>query len=170
MLKLLGSALLFTGSLGLGLMRIRHMDERISVLNSLLRALNRMKQELMFRQPIMEELLILASANIEGSVAAFFSKCCMQLKKGHYDSFDLLWHSMAVQELKYLKSTDFECIKALGGVLGRFDAHGQMKAIESTCKSIEHLLYQAKDERNNHAKIYCVFGAAVGSFVVILLL
>ena len=170
MLKAVGSLLLLCGCVGAGALPVRVMDKRIGTIRSLLCALEILERELSFCMPLLEEILSTAARSTQGPTQRFLSVCRNELGKNLEKPFAEIWSRAAHEQLTSLKKSDLDLLCTLGGVLGKYDCDGQRQAIGQTRCYLERLLSDAETERQRQGKVYRVLGAAVGSFLVIVLL
>ena len=169
MLKIVGALMLLCGCAGVGFMQVKNMDKRIKTIRALLLGLEVMERELSFRMPLLEEMLSAAAGASEEPARSFLSVCKRELTQNSDRPFAEIWNRAAREQLTALKTSDFDPIFVLGGVLGRYDSEGQRQAIFQTCSALKQILSSAVAERGSRGKVYRVLGTTVGAFLVILL-
>lgn len=170
MLKFAGALLLLCGCVGVGMQQVRKMDRRVTVIRSLLRALETLERELSFRIPLMEEMLSAAANAAEEPTCSFLLLCKDQLKENTGTTFANIWNNAAKEKFFFLKKQELDPVCALGEILGRYDCEGQKQAIRQTCAALEDILVNAESERKNRGRVCKVLSTVIGAFLVILLL
>lgn len=170
MLNVFGAILLFVGCLSVGQAKIKKMDARVWAIRSVINALELMEQELKFRMPPMGEIVRSTAQRCAAPASKFLSSCENMLEDDRGESFRVIWCRAARENLRDLTQSDLESVLMLGSVLGRYDADGQHRMIETVLKQLSQALLDAQSERKNHGKVYGVLGATAGAFLVILLL
>lgn len=170
MMNILGSILLFVGCLSVGQAKIKKMDARVSAIRSVIHALELMERELKFRMPPMGEMIRSTAQRCKAPASEFLFACGKMLAEERGESLREIWCRAARETLRDLTQSDLESVLVLGSVLGRYDADGQRKMIETALEQLSQALSDAQSERKNHGKVYGVLGATAGAFLVILLL
>lgn len=170
MLKLIGSLFLLCGCSGIGLLLVKNLDNRVSVIRDLLCALETMERELSFRMPLLEDMLFAAEKSVKDPTRSFLNVCREGVRKKADTPFAEIWNTAAQENLSIIKIQELESLFLLGGILGRYDCDGQKMAIEQACVELRNTLSEAIIERKSRGRVYNVLGTATGAFLAILLL
>ncbi len=170
MLKAVGSMLLLSGCLWMGMLKVKQMDKRIKMLQSMLCALEIMEREMSFCMPLLEDMLILAARSTEGAIRDFLSLCSCELKNDSGVPFSEIWDRAAREHLTALKENDLEHVLMLGSILGRYDSDGQQHALHKAHIALQQTFLNAVSDRKSQGKLYKTLSATLGVFLVILFL
>lgn len=169
MLKIIGVVIVLFGSVGIGWSIIRRMNARVTALRSLAAALDGLEYELDFTLPSMEVWLQSAADRATEPAALFFRTCVKRMKAQEGVALSEVWREAAEKELSVLKPDDMETLRLVGSVLGRYDAESQKNAISTARIRLEAQTKQALEEFGKCGKVYGTLSAAVGIFLVIVL-
>ena len=154
----------------MGLGAIRKLEGRVTALRALVEALELMERELEFRLTPMQELLEGTARRVGEPAAGFLGACARGLDELGERSLAELWAREAGERLTPLKPRDLEVVLSVGGVLGRYDAEGQRRAIAACREELTGFLAAAAEERRKQGRVYGALGVTAGAFLVILLL
>ncbi len=169
MLKIIGVMFVLFGSVGIGWSIIRRMNARVAALRSLAAALDALECELDFSLPSLEMWLQSVSDRVTEPAASFFRTCVNRMKAREGLTLSEVWKETAEKELSVLKPDDVETLMLVGSVLGRYDAESQKNAISTARIRLEAQTKQASEEFGKCGKVYGTLSAAVGIFIVIVL-
>lgn len=169
MLKIIGVVFVLSGSVGIGWSVIRRMNARVTALRSLAVAFDALEYELDFSLPSMEDWLQRTASRASEPAASFFKTCAKRLKVREGVALLEVWREAAEKELSVLKPDDTETLALVGSVLGRYDAESQKNAISAARIRLEAQTELASEELSRCGKVYGMLSAAVGIFLVIIL-
>lgn len=169
-MKLIGVLLILSGSLGIGVSAIRRLDGRVTALRALTAALDILEHELEICLPSMPQWLSSTANRSAEPASSFFRVCVEELNLQQGMPLSEIWRTAAKRELSVLKSQDIETMMSVGLVLGRYDAESQKSSISAARTQMAALMEAAVEERNKCGKVYGTLGAAVGIFLVIVLI
>lgn len=161
--------MLMAGGVGLGLSGIKHLEERVYVLRSLIHCMELIEWELSFRAPVLKDLLAQVSEHTSRAVGQFLNECIVNMENMERPMAEI-WQSSARNNLKMLKKSDLDMLLALGNTLGKYDLDNQRKSIENTRQNLLGALQEAVLERRRMGRVYGTLGTAVGVFLILLLL
>jgi len=171
MLKLIGALMLIGGSVVIGLRAMERLSERVSVYAALIHAIQIMQAEITFRLTPLTELMKLLGGQIEAPVNQLFEHCYHGLCKNESGVFSAVWDNSLRQTIGPELSLEArQNLRELGGVLGRYDAETQAKALAHMSVRMEYFLESAKREKERQSKVYGVLGLVSGLAAVIVLI
>ena len=170
MLKLIGAVLLAGGAAALGFSAAAQLERRVRALRELVSAVEVMERELTFRLTPMPELLSALAERTREPVSRFFACCLDGMKELGEFPLSALWENALAEVPMDLGAEEREVLRALGGVLGRYDGEGQREALELTRVQLSQCLERAAEDRTRLGRVYGALGLTAGAFLVILLL
>lgn len=166
-MRLLGVLLLSGGFWALGLCGARRLKRRESELKELIAGLETVKRELKYCLAPLPELFRCAAEQTAGEVALLFSCCADRMESMGGHTFCRVWKQVLMERRFCLDRTDLMELEQLGGILGRYDADEQLRAIEQTAARLEEQCRQAEEQSVRLGKVYTVLGLAAGMFTII---
>ena len=103
-------------------------------------------------------------------VSRFFACCLDGMKELGEFPLSALWENALAEVPMDLGAEELEVLRALGGVLGRYDGEGQREALALTRVQLSQCLERAAEDRTRLGRVYGALGLTAGAFLVILLL
>ena len=148
MLRLVGALLLTAGAAGLGLCAAGQLGDRVRSLRSLVGGLEILKRELSFRRTAMPELMERTARQAGEPARYLFARCRDHLEELGERSFGQIWVRAVEAEPELLLTREERAVLAeLGQVLGRYDADGQIAALERAEEGLKVCLARAEEDR-----------------------
>lgn len=169
-MKLIGVVLILSGSFGIGFSAIQRLAGRVTALRSLTAALDVLEHELEFGLPSMPEWLKNTASRSSEPASSFLRACIEKLNIQDGMTLAEAWRVAAEQELSVLKPCALETIMSVGLVLGRYDAESQRNSISAARIQLKAQMEAALEERSRCGKVYGTLSAAVGLFLIIILI
>lgn len=171
MLRLVGALLLTAGAAGLGLCAAGQLGDRVRSLRSLVGGLEILKRELSFRRTAMPELMERTARQAGEPARYLFARCRDHLEELGERSFGQIWVRAVEAEPELLLTREERAVLAeLGQVLGRYDADGQIAALERAEEGLKVCLARAEEDRRRLGRVYTALGMGSGAMLAILLL
>ena len=171
MLRLAGALLLAGGAAGLGLCAAGQLRDRVKSLRALEGGLALLARELSFRRAPMPELMVRAARGAAAPACYFFARCRDHLDELGSRPFGQIWREALEAEPELLLGEEERmALLQLGQVLGRYDAGGQLAALEQARETLAACLVQAEEERQRLGRVYAALGVGSGAMLAILLL
>lgn len=168
MLKLIGASLVVISCGGFGLLISLTHKREVSTLDALLRILEWMTNDLRMRLTPLPDLCRIASGFCEGDLCRFFLELEKELDK-HASPDASTCAGNVLKNKQYLSSGIKEVLTALGESLGRFDAEGQVKSLESVkCLAADRKAFLCKN-MDARLRSYQTLGLCAGAALAILL-
>lgn len=169
-MKLIGVVLILSGSFGIGFSAIQRLAGRVTALRALTAALDVLEHELEFCLPSMPEWLENTASRSSEPASSFLRTCNEKLNIQDGMTLSEAWRTAAEKELSVLKPCDIETMMSVGLVLGRYDAESQRSTISAARIQLAAQLEAALEERSRCGKVYGALSAAVGFFLIIILI
>lgn len=169
-MKLIGVMLILSGSFGIGFSAIQRLAGRVAALRTLTAALDVLEHELEFGLPSMTEWFENTASRSLEPASSFLRACIEKLNIQDGITLSEAWRTAAEQELSILKPCDIETIMSIGLVLGRYDAESQRSSISAARIQLAAQMEAALEERSRCGKVYGTLSAAVGFFLIIILI
>ena len=166
MVKLVGAVLVWSGCTVWGIRCAMDLSRHTRLLEQLVRSLEQLERELVFSHMELSELLQRVAGSTSGHAAQLFGTCCQLL--GQELGFEQAW-ARALGETE-LTSEERECLLVQGVQLGCFDAGGQGQSVERVRRELECRAAHARERQQTLGRVYCMLGAAAGSFLALMLL
>ena len=171
MLRLVGALLLTSGAAGLGLCAAGQLGDRVRSLRSLVGGLEILRRELSFRRTAMPELMERTARQSSEPARYLFARCRDHLEELGERSFGQIWARAVEAEPELLLTREEGAVLAeLGQVLGRYDADGQIAALERAEEGLKACLTRAEEDRRRLGRVYTALGVGSGAMLAILLL
>ena len=171
MLRLVGALLLTAGAAGLGLCAAGQLGDRVRSLRSLVGGLEILMRELSFRRTSMPELMERTARQAGEPARYLFARCRDHLEELGERSFGQIWAGAVEAEPELLLTREERTVLVeLGQVLGRYDADGQIAALERAEEGLKACLARAEEDRRRLGRVYTALGVGSGAMLAILLL
>lgn len=168
-MKLLGGLLVFLACAGSGVWRAALIRRRVRTLGTLDAALALLRGEICDRLTPLPEA-VAAAGGAAGETGAFFSALSAASAQIGDEPFSTLWQTAAEKNLCSLRTEELAAAAALGGVLGRYDAESQRKAIDACRDKLTAAYALAAPDARSAMRAAAGAGAAVGLILTITLL
>lgn len=170
MVKLLGAGLLLFGASALGFAAASYLRARAACLRALAEALAALRRELSYSLSPMPTLVGKLAANTTGPAGVFFSRCRAGMDRLGEKTMRAIWDGALKEACLPLEEAETEILRGLGGVLGRYDAEGQCRAIDEAQARLSSCAEKAEAEQMRLGQVYRTMGVTAGAFLVLLLL
>lgn len=167
-MKLLGTVFVILSCTALGIMKARSLARENEAYAELISALTLMKGEICSRASSMDEVFRLLNTEKRSCTSAFFSKICRDMSDIGNISLKAIWQQAA--DTLCISSDGVQAVKALGNVLGRYDAQAQSAAIERCMLALSAEQNALREKLNENKRMYIGIGAASGLVLAILLI
>lgn len=171
MFKIIGAAIIVVCTTAFGFGGVMRLGSRVRNLQSLIMALEVMKNEICERLTPMPELLEMLSKETDAPINRIFKSCYKQMTALGSQSFYFIWKA-AIEGTDGLELTadETKTLTDMGHVLGRYDTQEQRAAFSYATRRLEGFLRYAVDEKRSQGKVQAALGVAAGIFVVIILI
>ena len=166
MLKLMGAVLIWAGCTAWGTQASVGLKKRTRVLRELAESLELLERELVLRHTELPVMLVMAAEQTKKEVRSFYNRCRSRIEKG--ESFTYAWEQSV--NLLPICQTSRALLHGLGGILGQFDAQGQVEALCRVRKELERRCVCSEEEQRTLGRMYGMLGVTAGSFLAVLLL
>ncbi len=169
--KLIGAILVAGGAATAGMLASSRLRTRTEALSGLLSSIDIMQSEIFFRLTPLPELIKILAGQSSEPARTLFLNCFSHLGSLGQKPFSAIW-SQSVEESRGLELTSGEkkTLVELGGILGRYDADGQIKAIAYIKRRLESCLDASLREKEKQGKLYRTLGVVTGIAIVIILI
>lgn len=169
-MRWIGAILVAGGAAAASLSAVQRLGARVRLLAALMDALEIIRAELQFNLTPLPALMELLASGAPAPARPFFARCArlMDLLGAH--SFQALWNKALAETEGAWLTPERELMAALGGMLGRYDAEAQSRAVSYTRARMEALWRGAEEKRARQGRVYGALGLASGLAVVIILL
>lgn len=165
MLKLLGVLLVWGGCTLCGARACAALGRRVRTLEEIGQGLEVMEREIALNATALPELLEQMEQKESGTGGALFCRCRAELVKGN--SFADSWTSAL--DSSCLSRRDKQLLSGLSGLLGRYDAAGQVQALSRLHADWDEHIAVMRRQAGNLGRVYGVLGMTAGGFVSLLL-
>ena len=163
-MRLTGAALVAAAGLLAGLMQAGRLRDRARRREELCRMLDMLEFELeRFRTPLPALFKKLAE-QMEGDAGLF----CGQVAEGLGARQDLA--SIWKDALRALPAEDRRILAPLGGILGRYGAEEQLRALAAAARDMERARDEARDEAREKGRLWVGLSAAGAAALAVLLI
>ncbi len=167
--KLLGSVLIITASVGFGIMHTLLHKKEILTMKELLSALDYMECELQYRMYALPDLCRLTAAECTGVLRSVFSALANELEDQISPDVRCCMQSVLSHQ-KNIPSQTLNCLQSLGDSLGRFDLPGQLKGLDNVRQECREKLNRIMGNAEVRLRSYQTLGICAGAALVILLI
>ena len=165
-MRLAGAALLTAAGMLAGLLQEERLRDRAERRESLCRVLDMMEFELeRFRTPL-PALFEKLSEQMDGDAGAFCEKVAEGLRKRQERDMAGIWRSA----LQTLPASERKLLASLGGVLGRYGAEEQLRALAACARDMERARDEAREEARRKGRLWVGLSAAGAAAAAVLLL
>lgn len=170
MMRLFGALLLTGCGLALGLGAVGSARRRSAALEGWQGALELMGAELEFALPPMGELLRRSARAADQPVKGCLNAAADGLTALGERPFSDIWEQALEGCSPPLTEADMELLGRLGGILGRYDAQSQRRAVARTEAELSERALRVREELRRSGKAWAAAGLSLGAFTAILLL
>lgn len=170
MLRLAGALLLAVGAAWPGFSAAGRLSRRVTLLETLLAAVERMEREIAFSLTPLPRLFSDLAEECPPPAGAFFACCRDGLEELRTCPLARLWLRALEETLPELEGRGRAALAELGSSLGRYDGDSQRRALARAEEELLRALEEARGERDKQGRVYRVLGVTAGAFLVILLL
>lgn len=155
-----------------GQLKARHFDNRVSHIQDYITAIRMLESEMTYRLDPLPEIFFKIGNSNDNLAGKLFITASRLLKEPHHHDFALFWKELAFQvyETSSLTKADKDIIAAFGIELGQTDMDNQRSLFDRSALLMEVQLTEAMEEKKTKGKMYKSLGAAIGAFIVILLI
>ena len=169
LIKVIGASLIMAGTVGWGIMGVRRLRIRASVLRELTSSLDIMRGEICERCTPMPQLLKNLSELYRAPVSNFYRRAAEKLETD--ETLFKAWQSAVDESAELMLNEDEKsAMRELGLCLGKYDAQEQRTAIEYTRRRLSAFADKAIAQRDSESKLHAFLGVAAGIFAVMILL
>ena len=169
MLHVLGAACCAGAASWIGFRGAAALRDRARTLRNLEAGLTRLEQELELEAPPMPDLMDRLQRECRGAAGQLFSGCRAALDCLEDESLSLAWDRLLL-EIPELDADAADCLRPLGGVLGRCSWEEQQQSVCAVRDRMSGLAQRAEEEGQRQGKVCRVLGLSGGAFLMILLL
>lgn len=167
-MRLFGMLLLSGGLWAMGACGAWRLKRRVRELRELIAGLEAVKRELKYSLAPLPELFRQAAEQTAGEVALLFGCCADRTESTDGERFCYVWKQALSERRLCLDRMDLTMLEQLGGVLGRYDADEQLKALEYTVARLEKQYERAREQSTRLGKVYMILGLTAGIFTLII--
>lgn len=164
MIKILGSVMVVSSSILIGLVAKKSLKTRINTLESLIFFLEYLNSEISYS---LENLPSIFKKFNSVHITSFTDEIMLEMEKNDY-SFNYIW----INALKNLKAKtglieEYDILIKLGLVIGKYSPKEQSLLIEQCSKQLEFEYNRLKKEYKNKSQIYSACSVSAGLLLVI---
>lgn len=171
MLRLIGTLLVVAASSAVGFGFAANVRAQLTQLTQLTGALEYMKNEISYRLTPLPELFYLLSASSGKAVGAFFGRCAQTLGQTPAASVQSVFREAMQQTPQLaLSQQTRQTLLELSMSLGKFDAAGQLSAIELAGARLRQELQALQSHRRERCRSYETIGICAGLALAVILL
>ena len=170
-LKLLGTALVWTGCIGVGNYLVENMKRRTGSLNDLRRKLALLRGDVGYASATLPEA-VERVARLSGEKDGFFAALAQKLSEEDGISFSDKWRQavdQAAAGLALTKEDEGELIR-LGEYLGQQDKDAQLRQLDWYLKQSEETLSEIRKGEKEKIHLYRMLSVLGGAFLCIILI
>lgn len=167
-MKLLGTMFVILSCTALGIMKARSLARENEAYAELISALTLMKSEICSRSSSMDEVFRLLNTGKNGCTSAFFYQLSSKMPEIGDVSLKTIWQRAA--DTLCISQDGVQAVKALGNVLGRYDAQAQAAAIDRCMLTLLSEQDALRERLNENKRMYVGIGAASGLMLALLLI
>lgn len=167
-MKLLGTMFVTLSCTALGIIKARSLARENEAYAELISALTLMKGEICSRASSMDEVFRLLNTGKSCCTSAFFSQLSSAMSEIGDVSLKAIWQKAA--DTLCISPYGVQAVKALGNVLGRYDAQAQAAAIDRCILALLSEQDALRDKLNENKRMYIGIGAASGLMLALLLI
>lgn len=169
MIHMLGAVLVAAGCGWAGILAAGRLRRRVETLEALCAGLEQLERELSLCLTPLPQLMAGLAGRVPHSARGLFAGCAQALEEPDREAFFQTWDRLT-ELLPDLTEEDRRALRPLGQVLGRYDAPGQVRAVEGARRRLEVLCAAAREDSRRLGGVYRAIGAAGGGFLAVLLL
>ncbi|MDR1157329.1 MAG: stage III sporulation protein AB [Oscillospiraceae bacterium] len=169
-MRWIGAILVAGGASAISLAAVQNLGARVRLLAALTDALELMRAELQFNLTPLPALMEVLADRAPTPARAFFARCARLMTLLGEHSFQALWNKALTETEGAWLPPERELMATLGGLLGRYDAEAQGRAVSYVRERMEALRRCAEEKRIRQSRVYGALGLASGLAVVIILL
>ncbi len=168
MFKIIGAIMIVGAASVVGLSSSARLTARHRHLLAISRALNIMRSEISELYTPLDELISKLGNLSPVPLSTFFKDCFVAIKSGRDTPFGIIW-AKEISRATYLElhPAERQALSELGGVLGRYSAEEQSRAISHTVRTIDAAALTAASECSKLGRLYGRLGIICGIAIVI---
>ena len=168
-LRIIGASCVLIVCGGFGFMLAESHIKQMRSLRQLIRILDYMESELMFRLSPLPVLSRHAAKEAEGRLAQVFLQFAIELENQISPNAEVCMHA-ALSKVRDLPELTKYALTQLGSQLGKFDFHGQLKGLETIRQFCRRKLLELDQSKDQNTRGYKTLGLCAGAALVILFL
>jgi stage III sporulation protein AB len=169
MTKLLGSMLIISASIILGIKRIKNDTQRLTDMEAIVQMLKRLEGELSSYSTPLPQLFDNLIFHCTGVARAFLEILSSNLSYLGEVEFSTIWSMSANETLKQLRKDELSEFVNLGNSLGRYGLDLQVKALDLCITYFENAIAEMRAKLPEMKKLYIGISGTCGILLVILL-
>lgn len=171
-IKVIGVLLVIAGCSGMGLIKARTIDQRLSALKELKRLFMQLKAEIRCMATPLPEAIHRLASGAHAPFALFLKNLYENLYTLEPATFAQLWTDHVEQYLKQsaLTAADLHMIKEMGQSLGTLDLQMQLGTLDLYMERLDQSIIDLSNGMAAQKKLYSCMGIMGGIFIVILLI
>lgn len=170
MLKILGIVLVVAASSAVGFGFAANVRAQAQQLLELTGALEYMKNEISYRLTPLPELFALLQRPNDKAVGAFFGRLAQQMTQNPAASVQGVFRDALQKTPLALSQNARQTLLELSMSLGKFDAAGQVSAIELAASRLRQELQALESRRRERCRSYETIGVCAGLALAVILL
>lgn len=172
MVKLILSIIILLSCILAGQLKARHFENRVGHIQDYITAIRILESEMTYRLDPLPEIFLRIGSSNDNLAGKLFATASRMLKETQHHDFAQFWKEATFQvyEASSLTEADKEVIAAFGVELGQTDMENQRGLFARSTSLMEVQLAEAMEEKRTKGKMYKSLGAAIGAFIVILLI
>lgn len=154
-----------------GQLRARKYDNRVYHIQDYITTIRILESEMSYRLDPLTEILNRIGTQNGNMAGKLLITARNLLEESNYGEFSLCWKEATKQtyEGSSLSKVDIQVIADFGMELGKTDMDNQRSLFYRSCTLMESQLAEAMEEKKTKGKMYKSLGAAIGAFIVIIL-
>lgn len=166
--RIIGAVLLMAGCGGFAVALAAHNARQKQLLRQLMRIVNEMEWELKFRLTPLPELCIHSAETVHGELKKVFVEFGNRLNRGWEGDVSGCMNALAANPEIPVRVRN--CLRELGGCLGRFDLETQLEGLKTVKEKIRHELEALNENGKERIRSYQTLALCAGAALAILLI
>lgn len=168
--KFLGTALVFTACLGLGISKTDELKERVKYLESMHNSIIILENEIRFSQTVLISVFEKISLDSYGVIKQLFKQTALLAKDSTGEPLSSVWREVTKKLSADLNKDDIPLINEFSEYLGNYDVDGQIRGFQHYERKLAQAEQCAKETYEKNKKLYKSLGVYGGILITALLI
>ena len=166
-IKIIGSLIIVGSTTIAGFILGDIVKGRFDQLMELQKAINIIKNEIIYSFDVLENILLTTSKHVKGPVSEIFRRASEIIYAKEVDSVKEAFDKALEYVNHNLNKDDIEVIRTMATSIGNFDINGESELLNLTLINIERQLKESEELKNKNLKMYRSLGVCIGLIIVI---